>query len=356
MSEQQLTALYKDATGLLKELIAIPSYSREEHGTAAAVRMFFSTRGIIVNRYLNNVWVVNKHFDEAKPTILLNSHHDTVKPNKDYTHDPFVAMEQDGKLYGLGSNDAGGCLVSLAATFLYFNEQADLKYNIIFAATAEEEVSGANGVEALLPQLGTIAFGIVGEPTLMDMAVAEKGLMVLDCVAHGRSGHAAREEGENAIYNAMKDIAWFRDFVFPEFSDTLWQVKMSVTMVNAGTQHNVVPATCSFTVDVRLNECYTHEQALEIIKQNVDCDVVARSMRLRSTSIASDHPIVKAGLALGLKPYGSATMSDKALMPFPALKIGPGDSARSHMADEYVFTEEISKGIDIYVQLLNAVL
>ena len=355
MSGEQLTALYTDAMGLLKELIAIPSYSREEHGTAAAISKFFSAKGVIVNRYLNNIWVANKYFDENKPTILLNSHHDTVKP-KDYTHDPFVALEQDGKLYGLGSNDAGGCLVSLAATFLYFYEQQGLKYNIIFAATAEEEVSGANGIEALLPQLGNISFGIVGEPTLMDMAVAEKGLMVLDCVAHGKSGHAAREEGENAIYKAMKDMAWFRDFVFPEVSATLGPVKMSVTMVNAGTQHNVVPATCNFTVDVRLNECYTHEQALELIEQNVDCDVTARSMRLRSTSIAADHPIVKAGLALGLKPYGSATMSDKALMPFPALKIGPGDSARSHMADEYVFTEEINKGIDIYVQLLKAVL
>jgi len=356
MSGEQLTALYTGALGLLKELIAIPSYSREEQETAAILRRFFSAKGISVNRYMNNVWVANKHFDADKPTILLNSHHDTVKPNKDYKHDPFVALEQEGKLYGLGSNDAGGCLVSLAATFLYFNEQADLKYNIIFAATAEEEVSGANGIEALLPQLGNISFGIVGEPTLMDMAVAEKGLMVLDCVAHGKSGHAAREEGENSIYKAMKDMAWFRDFVFPEVSDTLGPVKMSVTMVNAGTQHNVVPATCSFTVDVRLNECYTHEQALALIKQNVDCDVTARSMRLRSTSIAADHPIVKAGLALGLKPYGSATMSDKALMPFPALKIGPGDSARSHMADEYIFVAEISRGIDIYVQLLKAVL
>ena len=356
MSGEQLTALYTGALGLLKELIAIPSYSREEQETAAILRRFFSAKGISVNRYMNNVWVANKHFDADKPTILLNSHHDTVKPNKDYKHDPFVALEQEGKLYGLGSNDAGGCLVSLAATFLYFNEQADLKYNIIFAATAEEEVSGANGIEALLPQLGNISFGIVGEPTLMDMAVAEKGLMVLDCVAHGKSGHAAREEGESAIYKAMKDMAWFRDFVFPKVSDTLGPVKMSVTMVNAGTQHNVVPATCSFTVDVRLNECYTHEQALEIIKQNVDCDVTARSMRLRSTSIAADHPIVMAGLALGLKPYGSATMSDKALMPFPALKIGPGDSARSHMADEYIFVAEISRGIDIYVQLLNALL
>ena len=356
MSGQQLTALYTDAMGLLKELIATPSYSREEQESAAILRKFFSAKGISVNRYMNNVWVANKHFDADRPTILLNSHHDTVKPNKDYKHDPFVALERDGKLYGLGSNDAGGCLVSLAATFLYFYEQQGLKYNIIFAATAEEEVSGANGIEALLPQLGNISFGIVGEPTLMDMAVAEKGLMVLDCVAHGRSGHAAREEGENAIYKAMKDMAWFRDFVFPKVSDTLGPVKMSVTMVNAGTQHNVVPATCSFTVDVRLNECYTHEQALELIEQNVDCDVTARSMRLRSTSIAADHPIVKAGLALGLKPYGSATMSDKALMPFPALKIGPGDSARSHMADEYVFTDEISKGIDIYVQLLKAVL
>jgi len=356
MNDQKLMALYNDAIALLKELVALPSFSKEEAATATAIENFLTQHGVAATRLLNNVWAANKYFDKNKPSILLNSHHDTVKPNKDYTNDPFHAFVNEGKLYGLGSNDAGGCLVSLMAAFLYFYDRKDLKYNLLFAATAEEEISGKNGIEALLPMLRNVAFATVGEPTLMDMAIAEKGLMVLDCTAHGRSGHAAREEGENAIYNALADIEWFRSFQFPKVSSFLGPVKMSVTIINAGTHHNVVPATCNFTVDVRINECYTHEEILEIIKAHVQCDVKARSMRLRSTFIPHGHAIVKAGMELGLKTYGSATLSDKALMPFPALKIGPGDSARSHMADEYIFVDEIKQGIGIYIQLLNGVL
>jgi len=350
-----LSSTYIDAVRLLKELISIPSFSKEEQGTASAIENFLGKHGVKTSRLKNNIWAVYKIFDAAKPTILLNSHHDTVKPNKDYTNDPFAAVEKDGKLFGLGSNDAGGCLVSLIAAFLYFYEKETLEYNLIFAATAEEEISGVNGIESLLPLLPDIDFAIVGEPTMMNMAIAEKGLMVLDCTSHGQSGHAAREEGVNAIYKAMSDIEWFRDYAFSKVSELLGPVKMSVTAINAGSQHNVVPAACNFTVDIRINELYTNEEILETIKQHVQSDVAVRSMRLRSTSIALDHPLVKAGLRLQLAPFGSPTMSDKALMPFPALKIGPGDSARSHMADEYIFLDDIKKGIEIYTQLLNEI-
>ena len=353
---QDTTLLYEDAVALLKQLIATPSFSKEENGTADIIFKFFEKRDIQAKRQNNNVWAVNKHFDSSKPSLLLNSHHDTVKPNKDYTNDPYDAFVNDSKLYGLGSNDAGGCFVSLIATFLFFYDRNDLKYNLIIAASAEEEISGINGISALLPTLGTIDCAIVGEPTLMQMAAAEKGLMVVDCVAHGSSGHAAREEGDNAIYKAMKDIAWFNSYQFPKVSPFLGPVKMTVTMINAGTQHNVVPAVCNFTVDIRINECYTHEELLTIIKEHVACEISPRSTRLRSTAIAGDHPLVLSGLSLGKEAYGSATLSDKALMPFPALKMGPGDSARSHMADEYIYLHEIKEGIDTYIQLLNNIL
>jgi len=345
--------LHENAVALLKRLIAVPSFSKSEDGTASLIEDFFISRGVKPNRYFKNVWALNKHYDASMPTILLNSHHDTVKPNKDYTNDPFYAFERDGKLFGLGSNDAGGCLVALIAAFLYFYDKPGLHYNLIMAASAEEEISGINGIEALLPQLGKIDCAIVGEPTLMDMAIAEKGLLVLDCTAYGKSGHAARDEGENAIYKAMADIDWFKNYRFPKVSSLLGPVKMNVTMVNAGTQHNVVPAECTFTVDIRINECYTHEDVLEIVRSHVECEIKPRSMRLRSTSIPVDHPLVLAGLELGLKSYGSATMSDKALMPFPALKMGPGDSARSHMADEFIFLDEIRSGIEVYIKLLE---
>ena len=345
-----------DAIELLKRLIATPSFSKEEDKTANIIENFLKEKGVLVQRYLNNVWAANQYFDESKPTILLNSHHDTVKPNKGYTLDPFLPIEKEGKLYGLGSNDAGGCLVSLITTFLHFYDKQPLKYNLIIAATAEEEISGSNGVEILLPRLPNIDFGIVGEPTLMNMAVAEKGLLVLDCTSYGKAGHAAREEGDNAIYKALKDIEWFRAYKFDRVSDLLGPMKMSVTIINAGTQHNVVPHECKFTVDIRVNELYSFDEVLDIIRSKVECEVQPRSIRLRSTAIAIDHPIVQAGVDLEKTYYGSPTTSDKALMKFPALKMGPGDSARSHTADEYILVDEVNNGIRMYIRLLNRIL
>jgi acetylornithine deacetylase len=353
----ELNILQQEAIGLLKELIATPSFSREEDNSSALIKTFLEKNNVKTAQYLYNIWARNKHFDPVKPTILLNSHHDTVKPNRGYTLDPFSPIEKEGKLFGLGSNDAGGCLVSLIATFLYFYEKEDLKYNLILAATAEEEISGNNGIEILLPQLGEIDFGIVGEPTQMNMAVAEKGLMVLDCISQGKAGHAARNEGENSIYKALQDIEWFRNYSFPKISDLLGPNKMSVTVIETENKaHNVVPVQCKFVVDTRVNELYSFEEVVDIIKANVQCEVKPRSTRLRSTSIALDHPLVKAGIQLGRTYYGSPTTSDKALMNFPTLKIGPGNSARSHTADEYIYTDEIKNGIDLYIQLLNQLL
>lgn len=352
-----LSILQSRAIDLLKKLIATPSFSKEEDNSSALIKDFLLQHGVVTQQYLYNTWARNKHFDSKKPTILLNSHHDTVKPNKGYTMDPFSPVEKDGRLFGLGSNDAGGSLVSLIAAFLYFYEKENLKYNLILAATAEEEISGHNGIEALLPQIGDIDFGIVGEPTLLNMAVAEKGLMVLDCITTGRAGHAAREEGDNAIYKALNDIEWFRNYKFDKVSDLLGPVKMSVTVIETDNKaHNVVPPQCKFVVDCRVNELYSFDEMLNIIKSNVQCEVNPRSTRLRSSSIALNHPLVEAGLKLGRTYYGSPTTSDKALMPFPALKIGPGDSARSHTADEFIYLDEIKNGIDLYIQLLNQLL
>lgn len=351
-----LNILQRDAVGLLKELIATPSFSKEEEKTAGIIAKFFAERDIAATWVGNNIFALNKQFDEQNPTILLNSHHDTVKPNLQYTKDPFSPIEEDGKLFGLGSNDAGGCLVSLIATFLYFYDRPDLKYNIIIAATAEEEISGTGGIEYTLKYLPKIDSAIVGEPTQMQMAVAERGLMVLDCISHGKAGHAARNEGENAIYKAIKDIEWFRNYQFDKVSELLGPSRMNVTIIETENKaHNVVPAVCKFIVDTRINELYSFEEVLDIIKANVNCEIKPRSTRLRSTSIALDHPLVRAGLDLGRNYYGSPTTSDKALMPFPALKIGPGDSARSHTADEYIYIDEIKKGIELYIQLLNNV-
>ncbi len=359
---------WEEAIDLLKKLIATPSFSKEEKDTAEIIESFLKSKGVVAQTYLNNIWAKNKYFDENRPAILLNSHHDTVRPNKAYTLDPFTPIEKDGKLFGLGSNDAGGCLVSLITTFLYFYDQKNLKYNLVLAATAEEEMSGKNGIETLLnskvfmhdthgvfqpPFRGGGACSIVGEPTLMNMAVAEKGLLVLDCTAYGKAGHAAREEGDNAIYKAIRDIEWFRTYKFDKVSELLGPMKMSVTIINAGSQHNVVPSECRFTVDIRVNELYTFEEVLNIIKQNVQCDAQPRSTRLRSTSIALDHPLVQAGIKLGRNYFGSPTTSDKALMNFPALKIGPGDSARSHTADEFIYVDEVKEGIELYIALLN---
>ena len=348
--------LIDESIELLRELINIPSFSREEGETASAIENFLQTRGVKTHRTLNNVWAYNKFFDESKPTILLNSHHDTVKPNSGYTRDPFTADIEDGILYGLGSNDAGGCLVSLVATFLHFYQQNDLKYNLCLALTAEEEISGQNGLELILQGLGELEFAIVGEPTLMKMAIAEKGLMVLDCIADGKAGHAAREEGDNAIYNALKDIEWFRRYEFAKKSELFGPVKMTVTIIEAGSQHNVIPSMCKFTVDVRVTDAYRNEEVLKIIRQNVNCEVHPRSTRLRPSSISRDHAIVKAGLALGRETYGSPTISDQALLDIPSMKIGPGDSARSHMADEFIYTSEIEEGIRLYIELLSKIL
>lgn len=354
---KDVSTLQRDAIGLLKQLIVTPSFSKEEDNSSALIKAFLETSGVKTEQYLYNIHARNKYFEASKPTLLLNSHHDTVKPNKGYSLDPFSPIEKDGKLFGLGSNDAGGSLVSLIAVFLYFFEKKDLKYNILLAATAEEEISGHNGIEALMPQLGKIDFAIVGEPTQMQMAVAEKGLMVLDCIAVGRSGHAAREEGDNAIYKAIKDIEWFSSYQFDKISDLLGPVKMSVTVIETDNKaHNVVPGQCRFVVDCRVNELYTFEEILDVTRSNVQSEVKPRSTRLRSSAITLDHPIVEAGLKMGRTYYGSPTTSDKALMNFPALKIGPGDSARSHTADEYIYIDEIKEGIEVYIQLLKQVL
>ena len=345
--------LFEDAVALLQKLISIASFSKEEDKTADAIQQFMQERGITMHRKLNNLWAWNNHFDESKPTILLNSHHDTVKPNSGYTRDPYDPKIEDGKLYGLGSNDAGGCLVSLISVFLYFYDKQDIKYNFCLATTAEEEISGVNGLELIIPELGQLDFGIVGEPTLMQLAIAERGLMVLDCTAHGKAGHAAREEGENAIYNALSDIEWFRTFKFPKESEVFGPIKMSVTIINAGSQHNVVPASCVFTVDVRVTDAYRNEEVLEIIRQHVKCDVQPRSIRLKPSSIDKEHPIVQAGVALGRITYGSPTTSDQSLLDIQSIKVGPGDSARSHTADEFVYVEEIREGIELYVKMLG---
>lgn len=343
------------AINLLQQLIATPSFSREEDKTALILQGFFKEQDIPAERHGNNVWARNKHFNPDLPTVLLNSHHDTVKPNSGYTRDPFAAEIIDGKLYGLGSNDAGGALVCLMVTFLHFYEQKNLKFNLVMAATAEEEVSGANGIESIWTLLPRIDFAIVGEPTRCQMAVAEKGLMVLDCVARGKAGHAARDEGVNAIYEAIRDIEWFRTYRFPRVSPTLGEVKMTTTVIQAGKQHNVVPAECSYTVDVRVTDQYTLEEVLDVVRNNVQSEVKPRSMRMRPSGISDDHVLVKAAKKLDIPLYGSPTTSDQALIPVPSVKIGPGDSARSHTMDEFIYVAEIVEGIDTYIALLNEI-
>jgi acetylornithine deacetylase/succinyl-diaminopimelate desuccinylase-like protein len=350
---ETIEALKKESIGLLQKMITLPSFSREEDKTASAIADYLATYGIPVNRAGNNVWAKNKYFDEVKPTLLLNSHHDTVKPNPDYTRDPFTPEIVDGKLYGLGSNDAGGPLVALIATFVYFFDVQGLSYNIVLAATAEEEISGTGGIESIWSSLPLIDCAIVGEPTLGEVAVAEKGLMVLDCIAKGKAGHAAREEGINAIYQAFDDIDWFRTYEFPKVSPMLGRVKMSVTVIHAGQAHNQVPSECTFTVDVRVTDAYTLEEVLEIIKRNVICDVTPRSLRLRPSGISKNHPLLRSADLLQLKQYGSPTTSDQALIPAASIKLGPGDSARSHSADEFIYVDEIRKGIDLYIQLIR---
>jgi acetylornithine deacetylase len=354
MNKESIEPLQSGAITLLKELIATPSFSKEENDTAELICAFFGRHDIPFSRVGNNIYARNKNYHPSRKSILLNSHHDTVKPNKSYSMDPFTPVIKDGKLYGLGSNDAGGCLVSLAAVFLYFYDHPDPKHNIVFAASAEEEISGVNGIELVLPFLGQIDFGIVGEPTKLEMAVAERGLMVIDCVASGRSGHAARNEGENALYKAIEDIEWIRNFRFPKKSDLLGETRMSVTVIDTeNKQHNVVPAQCRYVIDVRVNELYSFEEILDSLKENLKSSFKPRTTRMKSTSIPLDHALVKSGIRLGKGYYGSPTTSDKALMPFPALKMGPGDSARSHTADEYIYIDEIKSGITTYIDLLD---
>ena len=345
--------LYNEAIDVLKGLIRIPSFSKEENLTADLIQKYLESKGQKCNRHLNTVWVVHPDFQAGRPTILLNSHHDTVKPTSSWTLDPFTPTIEEGKLIGLGSNDAGGPLVSLMATFLYFAQKPSLKWNLIYAATAEEEISGHHGIECIKNQIEPISLAIVGEPTTMELAIAEKGLMVLDCKASGRPGHAAREEGENAIYNAMPDMEWIRTFQFPKVSKVLGPVKMSVTQIKAGYQHNLVPDVCEFVVDVRPNEHYSNAETLEIIRQNVKCEVIARSLRLNSSFIGDDHPLVKIVKAMNIECYGSPTSSDQAVMPWTSVKMGPGKSARSHTANEFIYPEEIKNGIDVYIEILE---
>ncbi len=338
---------------LLKSLISVPSFSKNEQDAAHLIRQFLDHSGVKYNFKVNNTWTGNRHWKDGLPVILLNSHIDTVKPAGGYTRDPFSPDVEDGILYGLGSNDAGGPLVTLLAVFMHFNELDNLPFNLIFAATAEEEISGMNGLASILDELGPFNLAIVGEPTKMQMAIAEKGLMVLDCTAYGKSGHAAREEGENAIYKAIADIEKLRSYRFEQISAILGAVKMSVTIINAGTQHNVVPDTCSFVVDVRTNEYYSNQEAFQTINKLIDSEVNPRSFRLNSSGISADHPIVQRAIKLGLNYYGSPTTSDQAVIPYPSVKIGPGDSARSHTADEYILISEIEAGFRIYVDLLT---
>ena len=350
--EQDIDALYYNAIDLLKEMISTPSFSREEHNVAEIIAACMRKMDFEPQRKGNNLWIQNKDFDISKPTILLNSHMDTVRAVSGWTKEPFTPEVEEDTLYGLGSNDAGASLVSLLhAFFMLTSKKQD--YNLIFLASCEEEVSGNGGAEAVVLELPKMEFGIVGEPTGMNPAIAEKGLLVLDCIAKGRAGHAARNEGENAIYNAMKDIEWFRTYQFPEISELLGAVKMTVTMVNAGTQHNVVPDKCEFVVDVRSNELYSNEELFRLIDKHTDCEIKPRSFRLNSSSIALENPFVQRAIMIGKEPYGSPTLSDQTFMPFPTLKMGPGDSARSHTANEYILLSEIREAIELYVKLLD---
>lgn len=341
-----------EALTLLQALIGIPSISREEEAAADFLQNYIEESGIMTGRSGNNIWCISPMFDTNKPTILLNSHIDTVKPVNGWRKHPFTPKQDNGKLYGLGSNDAGASVVSLFQAYRYLSttEQA---YNLIFLASCEEEVSGKNGIESVLPQLPPIALGIVGEPTEMHPAVAEKGLMVLDVTAHGKSGHAARNEGENAIYKILPDIQWFQSHQFPHVSPLLGPVKMTVTQINAGTQHNVIPDTCTAVVDIRSNECYSNQELFEEISRHVNSEVKARSFRLNSSSIPLDHPFIQRAVALGRVAFGSPTLSDQALMNFSSVKIGPGKSSRSHTADEYVMIQEITEAIDLYIRILD---
>ncbi|MFT5257101.1 MAG: acetylornithine deacetylase, partial [Arenicella sp.] len=333
------------------------SFSQEEENTATLIEGWFNENEIPFQRTKNNIWATNKHFDENKPTLLLNSHHDTVKPNSAYTKNPFKAIVEDGKLYGLGSNDAGGCLVSLMATFTHFYTQENLHYNLVIVASAEEENSGKNGLNSMLPIIPQIDAAIVGEPTLMHLAIAEKGLVVFDAVVAGTPSHAAHPNNNNSIYNTIEVLQWFKDFKFQKTSKALGAVKMTVTQIVAGSQHNVVPAHVDLVIDVRVNDAYSNQEIATILQEKSPCTkITPRSLRLNSSAISTEHALVKAGVAMGRETYGSPTLSDQAVLNCQSLKLGPGDSTRSHSADEFIYLAEIEEGIQIYVELLNRVL
>ena len=359
-----LQTAYLQSVILLEKMIAIPSVSREETHVSDMLQEYLNSTGLTVHRSDNNLWLIDPYYDAERPTLLLNAHIDTVKPVSTWQHDPFCASRevvtladgsQEERIYGLGSNDDGASLVSLLHVFLMLvgeGQSCDRRYNLVFLASAEEEVSGKHGIESVLPQLPPIDVALVGEPTGMQPAIAEKGLMVLDVTAHGKAGHAARNEGDNAIYHAIKDIQWFQTYRWEKESPLLGPVKMTVTIINAGTQHNVVPDKCTFTVDVRSNELYSNEELFNEIRQHIGSDIQARSFRLNSSRIALSHPLVQKIISLGGQPFGSPTLSDQALMPFPSLKMGPGQSSRSHTADEFVEIQEIRQAIEFYLKVL----
>ena len=354
MSIKKLT---QEAIELLKNLIATQSFSSEEEGTAAFIENWFKAHEIPFNRRANNIWAINKNFEEGKTTLLLNSHHDTVQPNNGYTRDPYSPDIEDGKLFGLGSNDAGGCLVSLIATFTYFYAKENPKYNLVIVASGEEESSGPNGLNSMLEVIPHIDVAIVGEPTLMNLAIAEKGLVVFDAKVLGKPSHAAHPNDNNAIYNCIPVLQWFKDFKFEKTSEALGDVKMTVTQIKGGKQHNAVPADVELVVDVRVNDQYTNQEIAQLLNDRAPCDsIVARSLRLNSSSIPKDHDLVKAGIALGRSTYGSPTLSDQAVLTCPSLKLGPGDSTRSHSANEFIYVNEIEEGIQIYIDLLKSIL
>ncbi len=352
----KLKELEQKALTLLNRLIETPSFSGEEEKTSLLIQDFLKDFGVKYITSNNNVWAKNKYFDEAKPTILLNSHHDTVKPNANYTKDPFKPHVEEGKLFGLGSNDAGGPLISLLSLFVSNYERKNLRYNLVVAATGEEESSGPDGLNSLLKELPEIDFAVVGEPTGMQMAIAEKGLLVVDAYASGIAGHAAHENTVNPIYKAMEDIQWIKNYEFPKISEVLGKVKMSVTQIDAGTQHNVVPATCHFVVDIRVNERYTNREVFQIVDQHTQSKLVARSFNLNSSSIDNQHPFVQAGIRCGRSTYGSPTLSDQSVLSCPSLKMGPGDSKRSHSANEYILVDEVKEGIELFIKIFNEIL
>jgi acetylornithine deacetylase len=347
----------KEAIALLKQLIETQSFSSEEDHTALLIANWFTTHQIPFKRNKNNVWATNKYFDDKKPSLLLNSHHDTVKPNNSYTKDPLKAIVEDGKLYGLGSNDAGGCLVALIATFTYFYTEKNLNYNLVIVASAEEESSGKDGLNSMLSIIPTVDVAIVGEPTLMHLAIAEKGLVVFDAKVKGTASHAAHPNTDNAIYNTIAVLKWFEDYKFEKKSPVLGDVKMTVTQINAGKQHNAVPSEVELVIDVRVNDKYSNQEIADMLTKNSPCSSIEpRSLRLNSSSIPIHHDLVKAGMALGRDTYGSPTLSDQAVLTCPSLKLGPGDSTRSHTADEFIYLAEIEEGIKIYIALLEKVL